>query len=313
MEKISIAILLSTYNGDKFLAKQIKSIQQQSNQSWQLYIRDDGSTDRTLSIIREYCKKDSRIHWINEFKQQNVGVKESFIRLLIYAQADYYMFCDQDDFWLPDKIQITLNGMDLNYELPQLVFTDLVLVDEHLKRIDSSALKDVDVNYWIEPNNLFFDNVVTGCTVMINDRLKKASVPTDTEKIVMHDWWLALLATQMGKVNYVNEQTILYRQHSGNQVGINASFVAKLKRILDFRKFCQLVWLQLQQGEAAVSRSGFNLNGKASLFFTIPNTSSMLKRLLIIMRSGFEKHTLPGTLALNLALLLMLNDKNREV
>lgn len=313
MERINIAILLSTYNGAKFLGEQLESIRKQTNQIWQLYIRDDGSSDDTVAIIKDYCRKDKRIHWINEFKQQNVGVKESFIRLLIHVQADYYVFCDQDDFWLPNKVQLTFDGMDLKFKKPQLVFTDLRLVDESLQELNSSALRHVDVNRWIEPNNLFFDNVVTGCTVMINDALKQVAVPVVAGEIVMHDWWLALLATQMGRVKYIEQATILYRQHSGNQVGINASVASKLKKIHEFRKFGQEVYLQLRQNEIAVNRSGFKLNSKASLFLSILNTSSLVKRLWIVARGGFKKHTFAGTLALNLALVLMWNNRNQEV
>lgn len=101
----NIAILLSTYNGEKFIKKQIDSLIAQTFSNWKLYIRDDGSTDKTISIIEEICESDNRIFL---YKETNIGVKASFLSLLSRVEADYYFFCDQDDFWYDNKIEKTL-------------------------------------------------------------------------------------------------------------------------------------------------------------------------------------------------------------
>ena len=105
---MKIHILLSTYNGEQFLAEQIQSIPQQTVQDWKLLIRDDGSTDRTREIIREFVAQDSRIHWINENESKNLGVIKSFHNLAQFEEADVYFFSDQDDVWLPQKLELSL-------------------------------------------------------------------------------------------------------------------------------------------------------------------------------------------------------------
>ena len=100
---MKVNILLSTYNGEQFLEEQVKSIQEQTYQEWQLLIRDDGSSDGTVEVIKQLVAKDPRIHFINENQVENVGVIKSFHTLLKYGDADLYCFSDQDDFWLPTK------------------------------------------------------------------------------------------------------------------------------------------------------------------------------------------------------------------
>lgn len=103
MKKGKVVILMSTYNGEEYLESQIKSILNQTYKKWQLYIRDDGSTDNTVNIIEKYCALDPRINFYNENSRNNVGVVHSFMELLENVEADYYMFSDQDDFWLKNR------------------------------------------------------------------------------------------------------------------------------------------------------------------------------------------------------------------
>lgn len=304
MSNEQVSILLSTYNGEAYLAEQIKSIREQSYLNWNLFIRDDGSRDDTCLIIDRFCLKDQRIHFINKENRINCGVKKSFLKLLDSVHSEYYMFCDQDDVWLPDKVENTLAIMDKKQShKPQLVFTDLCIVDSNLQIINQSALHEVDVNYWIDPNNSIMDNVVTGCTVMINDALKKIALPVDSNLIVMHDWWFALLASQLGQLKYLNKPTILYRQHGDNQVGINANVFAKLKKISKFQKFQNLVDLQLKQGNLSVERSKFIPNVTIGNFLAMNTDLKTIQKIKIVLKNRFKKHTKPGTLALNVALL----------
>ncbi|GAX05147.1 glycosyl transferase [Secundilactobacillus pentosiphilus] len=300
---ITIAILLSTYNGADYLGEQVDSIISQSFCNWDLYIRDDGSQDSTIKIIQDYCSKDDRIHFINEGHVENLGVKGSFIKLLSFAHADFYMFCDQDDVWLPNKIEDTLSIMAKDQKLPQLVFTDLKVVDQDLKIIESSALENIDVNKWIDFNHLVFDNVVTGCTVMINEKLKQKSLPTDNNKIVMHDWWFALIAAGAGYISYLAEPTILYRQHGNNQVGINFTMFSKLKKLFNFGEFADKVNLQLIQGRYAVKRSKYYPSKTVNDFLKISTETNFLKKIWFILKHRYKKHTWAGTVALKLALL----------
>lgn len=214
-----VAILMSTYNGERFLDDQIMSIIHQTYRNWELYIRDDGSTDKTQKIIKKYSAKHENIHFFNEGHVQNVGVVRSFMSLLRATRADFYMFSDQDDYWKPNKVETTLNAMlnvD-NQDQPICVHTDLQIVDASLHGDELMNGNDI----WHEFTKLMFGNCVTGCTVMLNQSLKEMIHfnRVNIDKIYMHDWWVALIATYFGKLIYVNEPTILYRQHGDNVVG----------------------------------------------------------------------------------------------
>ncbi|MFD1421200.1 glycosyltransferase family 2 protein [Lactiplantibacillus songbeiensis] len=309
MIKATVAILLSTYNGEKYLKSQIESIRQQSYRDWRLYIRDDGSVDGTQSIIRDFVTKDNRIFWINASKQINLGVKQSFFELLSYKQANYYMFCDQDDVWLPTKISVTIQQMNLDNSIPQLTFTDLRLVDQNLSTINSQVLKSIDIDTWLTKDNLVFDNIVTGCTVMINDALKKEALPVDSAKIVMHDWWFAIIASQIGQIHFVDEPTILYRQHGDNQVGINANFFNKIKKLKNIISFKEQVKLQIMQSKLAFNMLNIRPSVQIQQFFNVASSSNLLNKFLKQEKYRFKKHTIPGTLALNFVLLFFKVDK----
>lgn len=218
MEK-RVAILMSTYNGEHYLGEQIQSIIDQAYDNWHLYIRDDGSKDNTVHIIRSYADKDDRITFFNEKKIINVGVVKSFMELLEKTDADFYMFSDQDDFWLPDKVADTVRVMQSHpyQEEPIVVHTDLKVVDSNLSGSQSMNGDDV----WHDFKHLMFSNCVTGCTMMVNQVLKKEMKfsQIDYHRIYMHDWWLAIYAAAFGEVVYLNKPTILYRQHGNNVVG----------------------------------------------------------------------------------------------
>lgn len=220
--KDSVAILMSTYNGEQFLDEQIKSIINQTYQDWHLYIRDDGSSDNTVEILRKYSKKDNRITFINENKIKNVGIVASFMSLLDSVNAYYYMFSDQDDVWKMDKIAITLEKMksETNKDnIPVCVHTDLQVVDSKLKGEQSMKKGYV----WSSFYHLMFGNCVTGCTMMINQSVKdKIKFESQNKNLIpLHDWWIALIASAFGKVVFINEKTIYYRQHEKNVIGSN--------------------------------------------------------------------------------------------
>ena len=122
---MKVNIVLSTYNGARFLAEQLESIQKQTFTDWQLLIRDDGSTDTTPKIISEFVASDPRIRFINEHDRQNVGVIKNFFTLVKYDVADYYFFSDQDDVWLPDKLA-TMLAEAVKHDLSQPLMLSLI-------------------------------------------------------------------------------------------------------------------------------------------------------------------------------------------
>jgi len=229
MKKISI--LLSTYNGAKYLKKQLDSLYAKTYSTVEIIARDDGSVDNTIEILKSYDVK------LIETKE-NLGAKRSFAELLSYAVAnsdsDYFMFCDQDDVWESDKVEKTLakmQEMEKQFEnIPLLVHTDLEVVDERLNSLNSSFMDFQKINPMKNNfHNLLIQNTITGCTVMINRKLAEICLPIPNGAI-MHDWWIGLVASKFGKIGYVDEPTMQYRQHTSNTIGakgFDVDFVLK--------------------------------------------------------------------------------------
>jgi len=220
-----IKIIISTYNGERFLDEQINSIFDQRYYEWVISIRDDNSVDNTQSIVEIFSNKSpNKVVIVKDFLG-NLNVKESYSLLMQQEDVDYLLFCDQDDVWLPDKIDKTLAAMRaaeerFGAETPLLIHTDLCVVDRDLQPIAPSFWKYQNLNprLGMKLNRVMPQNVVTGCTVMINRPLVKIAAPIH-EGAIMHDWWLALVAVLFGQVVYLDEATVLYRQHGENSIG----------------------------------------------------------------------------------------------
>lgn len=221
MQKVTI--LLSTWNGMQFLPTQIDSL---LSQDWpgdlSILVRDDGSTDGTVSFLRA---RDSRIKLI---EGPNLGPKSSFLELLRAAlenKADYYAFCDQDDFWEPKKVSAGVSALSGSH--PAFYASAVTIVDERLEPIreychpgDRSFAATLMVNF------------ATGCTVMFNRAfLELVRWPSDEKNVLMHDWWLASLATVDAEVRYDAKPLISYRQHSSNHVGANTGILSKIVKV----------------------------------------------------------------------------------
>ena len=216
-----IDVLLATYNGEKYLKEQIDSILNQTYSNIRLVISDDCSKDNTREIIKEYEEKDDRV--ISYFHEKNLGYVKNFEFLLTKVENEIYMLSDQDDVWLPTKIEHTYNKMvETNADL---VFTDLEVVDENLKMMypsfnDYMKLSRKIKKYKNDYRLQYLYNCVTGCTLMSKKKFLDMILPIPTQsKYAIHDTWIATAIANNGKVEYLDEKTILYRQHGNNQVG----------------------------------------------------------------------------------------------
>lgn len=237
-----VAILLATYNGEKYIEEQLLSIQNQSFHDFICYIHDDGSKDNTLALCKKICENDSRFRIMNY--PPIGGAKENFLQMMkcVDTDYDYYFFCDQDDYWVPDKIQKMLDRVPKNHNSNGcLVFSDLKVVDEHLSTTSESFYKltkaKIDkLNY----KNVLIKGFIPGCAMMIDKvLLKKANKYSNIENIKMHDWWIVILAFLIeADIIFEDEPLTYYRQHSNNTIGAqNMSSVDRLrfnlKRILN--------------------------------------------------------------------------------
>ncbi len=233
MEKVDI--LLATYNGEKYLREQIDSILNQTHKEFRLLISDDGSTDSTREILEEYKNKDSRIEVF--FQENNLGVVKNFEFLLEKVEAKYYMFSDQDDIWKESKIEKSLKKIEEGFDL---VYSDLEVVDEELNVIYKSYWKLKGIYNKIKKYNnfesLYLNNFVTGCTMISKKELINKFLPLpNTSKYVLHDYWISLILSQEGKISYIEEPLIKYRQHKNNKVGSKKK-TDELKSIDEIRK-----------------------------------------------------------------------------
>lgn len=231
-----IAILLAVYNAEKYLCEQIDSILNQTYQNFIIYIHDDGSTDGTEKILLRYQKNyPDKIVLLDGAPLG--GAKNNFFYLMNQVEAPVYMFCDQDDVWLKNKVKRTykkIKKMRKEYsdDIPLLVSTDLKVVDENMHVMSESmrAYSKIKMKKSISLNKLLIQNYAVGCTLMFNKRLRDLAIQSDNPRIIMHDWWMALIAQTMGRYENIERATILYRQHQGNSVGadnVNLSYAAK--------------------------------------------------------------------------------------
>lgn len=218
-----IAILMATYNGGKYICQQIDSILSQTCKDWELYIHDDGSTDNTIAAVESYVEKyPDKIHLIDG--KSTGGAKYNFFYMFGQVEASYYMTCDQDDVWLEKKIELTYDKMlaiEDKADVPCLVYTELRVVDSELNTIADTMSEYQSLDCHKRTINQFIlQNSVTGCTMMVNRALRDKMLHiTDIDNTIMHDWWAALVAAQFGKTAFIDEPTILYRQHGDNSLG----------------------------------------------------------------------------------------------
>ena len=238
--KDQVDILLATYQGGSYLKEQLLSILQQSYPHFHILIRDDGSTDQTLSIIDSFRQiYPEHISLIPSI--QRMGVKGNFSELMHHAKARYIMLSDQDDIWLPHKIELSLLKMkemenQHGTQIPLLMHTDLQVVTSDLNIIDPSFWHYSNLNPSIMGlNRLLIQNIVSGCALMMNQQLLHLAYPIP-HQCLMHDWWIALVAAIFGKIDYIQESTLLYRQHDKNDVGAKKFSLLRFIKKQIFRK-----------------------------------------------------------------------------
>ena len=221
----AVLILLAAYKGNRFIHEQINSILNQDCENWKLVLSDDG--DFTKDVLDAYAERfPDRI--IRYRSSRRFGsAKAHFMHLIAHFKeaAPYIMLSDQDDVWNKDKVRKTLALMkatEATDEGPVLVHTDLRVVDASLHEINPSffAYSHLEKRRY-ELNDLLVQNIVSGCTLMMNRKLSSlAACGVNPDKLVMHDHWIALVAAFFGKIVFLDEATLSYRQHGDNSCGV---------------------------------------------------------------------------------------------
>ncbi|KAA8785655.1 glycosyltransferase family 2 protein [Paenibacillus amylolyticus] len=237
MNQSKVCVMLSTYNGAKYIEEQLESLIAQRHIEMDIYIRDDGSSDGTLLKIRKFAGSIPQEIGIHIFEGENVGVIGSFFELMCLTQPkyDFYAFCDQDDVWQPYKLSRAVEQLQSrSSDIPLMYCSSTQMVDQELNHL----------NIWpklppkpLSMYNALVENCCVGCTMVLNPVAFEhlmANLPSDLTSILMHDRWIYLYVSTFGEVIFDEEPSILYRQHQENVMGgSNEGWSTKWKRRFD--------------------------------------------------------------------------------
>lgn len=256
-----VDILMGVYNGEAYLREQLDSIFGQSFSNWRLTVCDDASSDRTEAILREYQKQYPEKMIYRRNGKNSGSPKENFFQLIRESQAPYWMTCDHDDVWKKDKVETTLRCMKemekgSGKEMPILVHTDLTVVDQDLQVLSDSMIRSQRLNPGAKHLCQFLvQNHVTGCTMMGNRSIREL-VSYLPHQALMHDWYFALVAAAFGRIGFVDESTVFYRQHGGNQVGAKdaSSTSYAVKRFLKSYEARKAVYQTYEQAQGFLNQ-----------------------------------------------------------
>ena len=249
---MKVVVLMSSWNGERFVAEQLRSILSQLPDTGQVIVRDDGSSDHTVACVQEL--NDPRISII---EGSNIGFARSFLTLLQLTppEVDMVMFADQDDVWLPFKISRAWQWLLPYANTPTLYCSAQMLVDESLRPQHRTPP-------WPRPpsfSGAISENIVTGCTAALNSRavelLKQGGVPP---QVRFHDWWLYLVVSAFGTVLVDDDATLLYRQHGGNVIGHGVGWWGRHTTIVRF--LLRNDWVGILLGQIAEFRRLYATN-----------------------------------------------------
>lgn len=293
---------MATYNGEKHIQEQLKSIEYQTTSNWILIVSDDGSNDSTINLLRAFQKKiGSEKVYIKQGPKQ--GFAKNFLSLAVdpSIKADYYCFADQDDVWLPNKIQsaITKANQINNVEVPYLYIGRTIYTNENLDPYGMSKIIRKNLSF----ENALIQSVAGGNTMLFNNATKNLLEKIGMVDPVSHDWWLYQIVTGSGgEVYYDKEPYVLYRQHNEAIIGANTALKSKLKRVLNVINGNFKIWNEKNSKALTFSRKYLTEKSKNTFDkFNHYKNDSTLKRIFILSRSGVYRQTITGSLLILLA------------
>lgn len=284
MHEPAVDILMATYNGGRYIGEQINSILKQGFTKWRLLVHDDGSTDETLAIVKQYQERDGRIKLIED-GICGLGAAQNYMHLLKVTDAGLCAFCDQDDIWFPDKLQKLIDAIH-HVKVPAMVYANACFyvngkaMDKKTTTIHPRDLKSA----------LFMNSGIQGCSLMANSLLLDM-LKSYQGKIAMHDHLITIGAAAFGNIHYVDEVLMHYRQHAQN---VTTNHVPEFRR---------RIWSFLFGGKAVIDREHFEANKSFFTFFAeqmdkhtkalfkayfgYVDSSSVFQRIWIVLKNGF--------------------------
>ncbi len=300
-----VAILMGTYNGERFLQEQLDSIAAQTHTNWEMHVSDDGSSDGTLDILRRFADA----HPANRITIRS-GPRKGFVANFLSLacaldiQADYYAFSDQDDVWEKEKLDRAIDWLKtIPANRPAMHCSRTRLIDEHGKTIGHSPLFKRAPSF----KNALVQSIAGANTMSFNDSARSLLLRAGHETpVVSHDWWVYLLLTGcQGIVFYDPTPSIGYRQHEKNLVGSNVGWRARASRIAASLQGRFTIWNDVNLAALKKTQAALSPENKAVLLnFLHLRNASPLHRPLGLLRSGLHRQTLPGNLSLFAAALI---------
>lgn len=300
LSNVKVAVLLAAYNGVEHIAEQIASIVSQTHLNTHLYISDDGSTDNTVDVVKEYQSRyPGRI---TLFKSNSQGCVGNFLGLACHPKirADYYAFSDQDDIWMPKKIELGLEMLSrLDADKPQLYGGRSMLVDNECRFIGYSTLFEKKPSF----QNALVQCIAGGNTMILNEKSMELLRGAGIVDVICHDWWSYQLVTAVGgQVVYDPNAHLLYRQHGGNRTGENQSIKAQLMRVYMLFAGRFSGWNEQNLQHLEDNKEQITLENLSVLeYFSNSRKLALPLRLYNYFKSGVYRQTLSGNIALILA------------
>ena len=286
---MSIDIVMGTYNGAAFLEEQIESLRVQTVRDWRLIVRDDGSSDDTVDLLRQASRRDTRVSLVCD-DLGNLGFNRNFLHLLALSHAPYVMFCDQDDVWMPQKIELTLKEMlsaqRQNAARPALVHCDARVVDANLCELRSRFIGSRGRRPGM--SSVLFANCAQGAASMLNGPLRDEVLKF--QPLLPYDWHCALVAQALGTRLFVDEPLLFYRQHSHNAIG-----TATVKKVPHDLRVSPTLQLSIDASEAVSQTVNFFSNRLSARvtremtdYYNVLTEKNRLKRLWIALRRRYS-------------------------
>lgn len=295
----SVCVLMSTYNGEKYLKEQIDSILNQKDVDVHLVVRDDGSTDKTTLIIRKYIRENAG--QIELLEGKNIGYEKSFDTLLRYAGGyDYYAFSDQDDIWDENKL---IYGIEtLQKKGAEFYCSNLRLVDEGGNYIRPFLNYEED---YISHESAILNSGVTGCTIIINNRLHKEYLKYRPSRTWVHDYWTVTLALFISRVTYDKEMHISYRQHGENVTGGTVGIRNRMeRRKKSLKRMTELPYSHMAKDLLKGYESDLKDEDKEILRLLCTYKGSLKRKLLLLKRNDFKKESVWKNIVLSILVLV---------
>lgn len=288
----TVAILLSTYNGERFLAEQLDSLLAQTHRNWVVYASDDGSSDSTLTILRAYQERlgKERFFILSGPRQ---GFAKNFMSLVKspLVTTDYVAFCDQDDVWLPNKLERSLEFVKaVPAEVPALYCSRTHLIDEGGSSIGFSPLFSKPPSF----ANALVQSIAGANTMLLNRAALELLQRTDDNAVIIsHDWWAYILVSGCaGRVFYDAEPSMLYRQHGSNLSGSNSSLLGRAIRLREMLKGTFKHWNDSNLN--ALNSFRFSITEKCQstlVHFENARNASFFRRLYLLKKAGIYRQT----------------------